>query len=100
MCAAPLPVAPAPSWQLAQLPATPLWSKPVAGCHAVVRWQLLHSAAVAMCVGDFPVTVVPSGGRIDLGPFSVEFIPVAHSIPESHALAIHTSADTVLHNGD
>ena len=42
-----------------------------------------------------PVTVVPSGGRIDLGPFSVEFIPVAHSIPESHALAIHTSAGTV-----
>ena len=29
-----------------------------------------------------PVTVVPSGGRIDLGPFNVEFIPVAHSIPE------------------
>ena len=28
-----------------------------------------------------PVTVVASGGRIDLGPFSVEFIPVAHSIP-------------------
>jgi len=26
-----------------------------------------------------PVTVVPSGGRIDLGPFNVEFIPVAHS---------------------
>src|SRR5690349_17871970 len=47
-----------------------------------------------------PVTVVPSGGRIDLGPFSVEFIPVAHSIPESHALAIHTSAGTVLHTGD
>ena len=47
-----------------------------------------------------PVTVVPSGGRIELGPFSVEFIPVAHSIPESHALAIHTSAGTVLHTGD
>jgi ribonuclease J len=47
-----------------------------------------------------PVTVVPSGGRIDLGPFSVEFIPVAHSIPESHALAIHTSVGTVLHTGD
>ena len=38
-----------------------------------------------------PVTVVPSGGRIDLGPFNVEFISVAHSIPESNALAIHTS---------
>jgi ribonuclease J len=47
-----------------------------------------------------PITVVPSGGRIDLGPFSVEFIPVAHSIPESHALAIHTAVGTVLHTGD
>ena len=47
-----------------------------------------------------PVTVVPSGGRIDLGPFNVEFIPVAHSIPESHALAIQTSVGTVLHTGD
>ncbi len=47
-----------------------------------------------------PITVVPSGGRIDLGPFNVEFIPVAHSIPESHALAIHTDVGTVLHTGD
>jgi hypothetical protein len=37
-----------------------------------------------------PVTVIASGGRVDIGPFNVEFIPVAHSIPESHALAIHT----------
>jgi len=47
-----------------------------------------------------PVTVVPSGGRVDIGPFSVEFIPVAHSIPESQALAIHTDVGTVLHTGD
>jgi ribonuclease J len=47
-----------------------------------------------------PVTVLPSGSRIDLGPFNVEFIPVAHSIPESHALAIHTPVGTVLHTGD
>jgi ribonuclease J len=47
-----------------------------------------------------PVTVVPTGGRIDIGPFNVEFIPVAHSIPESHALAIHTEIGTVLHTGD
>ena len=47
-----------------------------------------------------PVTVVPSGGRIDIGPFNVEFVPVAHSIPESHALAIHTEIGTVLHTGD
>jgi ribonuclease J len=49
---------------------------------------------------EIPVTVVPSGGRVDLGPFSVEFIPVAHSIPESHALAIRTDVGTVLHTGD
>jgi ribonuclease J len=47
-----------------------------------------------------PVTVVPSGGRIELGPFGVEFIPVAHSIPESHALAIHTASGIALHTGD
>lgn len=47
-----------------------------------------------------PVTVVPSGARIDIGPFNVEFVPVAHSIPESHALAIRTEIGTVLHTGD
>jgi ribonuclease J len=47
-----------------------------------------------------PVTVVASGSRIELGPFGVEFIPVAHSIPESHALAIHTAVGTALHTGD
>src|SRR6201996_6437892 len=47
-----------------------------------------------------PVTVIESGGRVDIGPFNVEFIPVAHSIPESHALAIHTEVGTVLHTGD
>lgn len=49
---------------------------------------------------EIPVTVIPSGGRVDVGPFNVEFIPVAHSIPEAHALAIHTDAGTVLHTGD
>lgn len=49
---------------------------------------------------QIPITVVPSGGRIDVGPFNVEFIPVAHSIPEAHALAIRTTAGTVLHTGD
>lgn len=47
-----------------------------------------------------PVTIIESGGRVDIGPFNVEFIPVAHSIPESHALAIRTTVGTVLHTGD
>jgi ribonuclease J len=49
---------------------------------------------------EIPVNVVPLGGRLQLGPFDVEFINVAHSIPESNALAIRTPAGTVLHTGD
>jgi ribonuclease J len=47
-----------------------------------------------------PVKVVPMGGRLTLGPFTVDFINVAHSIPESNALAIRTPAGIVLHTGD
>ena len=49
---------------------------------------------------EIPVNVVPLGDRLQLGPFDVEFINVAHSIPESNALAIRTPAGTVLHTGD
>ncbi len=46
------------------------------------------------------IHVVSPGQRIDLSPFEVEMIPVAHSIPESSALAIRTPLGTVLHSGD
>jgi ribonuclease J len=49
---------------------------------------------------QIPVKVVPVGGRLALGPFTVDFINVAHSIPESNALAIRTPAGIVLHTGD
>ncbi len=49
---------------------------------------------------DIPVTIVPLGGRISLGPFDIEFVSVAHSIPESNALIIRTRLGTVLHTGD
>jgi ribonuclease J len=49
---------------------------------------------------EIPVNVVPLGGRIKLGPFDVEFMPVAHSIPEPNALIIRTALGTVLHTGD
>jgi ribonuclease J len=38
--------------------------------------------------------------REDVGPFELEFIAVNHSIPDALAVAIHTSAGTVLHTGD
>jgi ribonuclease J len=49
---------------------------------------------------EIPVNIVPRGGHVALGPFAIDFINVAHSIPESNALAIHTPLGTVLHTGD
>src|SRR5262249_31675702 len=44
--------------------------------------------------------VVPLGGRFSAAPFDLEFVSVAHSIPESNALIIRTPLGTVLHTGD
>jgi ribonuclease J len=49
---------------------------------------------------QIPVKTVPVGGRLTLGPFTIDFINVAHSIPESNALAIRTPAGIVVHTGD
>ena len=53
-----------------------------------------------MSLSKLEVETVQIGGRINLGPFEVEFVPVAHSIPESCALAIRTPLGTVVHSGD
>jgi ribonuclease J len=49
---------------------------------------------------EVPVTVVPLGGRFPVGPFDIELVSVAHSIPESNALIIRTEFGSVLHTGD
>ena len=49
---------------------------------------------------EIPVQVVPVGGHLSIGPFTIDFINVAHSIPESNALAIGTPVGTVVHTGD
>lgn len=49
---------------------------------------------------DVPVTIVKQGERHKIGPFDVEFVAMAHSIPEPCALAIRTPAGLVLHTGD
>jgi ribonuclease J len=47
-----------------------------------------------------PVNVAPVNGRVELSPFTIDFINVAHSIPESQALAIRTPLGAVIHTGD
>jgi len=44
--------------------------------------------------------MIEPGGRFDLGPFGVTFVPVSHSIPEGNALLIETPYGRVLHTGD
>jgi ribonuclease J len=47
-----------------------------------------------------PLRIVAPGEKVAIGPFVVEFIAVAHSIPESTALAIRTPAGLVVHTAD
>jgi ribonuclease J len=47
-----------------------------------------------------PLREVVPGRRFTLGPFEIDYVPVAHSIPESNALAIRTPHGLVLHTGD
>ena len=51
-------------------------------------------------VPDIPVTEVRLGSRFNVGPFDIELVSVAHSIPESNALILRTPHGNVLHTGD
>ena len=51
-------------------------------------------------VDNVDVTIMQPGKPFEVGPFTVEPINVAHSIPESNALLITTPVGRVLHTGD
>jgi ribonuclease J len=46
------------------------------------------------------VEAEPSGEPLQIGPFRLELVRVAHSIPDSVALVIETGAGRVVHTGD
>ncbi|HDR28591.1 ribonuclease J [Rhodovulum sp.] len=63
----------------------------------------LHAARKMEERGQDPakVTVVePWPHRIEAGPFTVSFLPVSHSIPESSSMVIDTPAGRIVHTGD
>ncbi len=79
-----------------------LWPRLRVPVHASAFTAHLLAAKLASEPGAelVPINVVAAGERIQLGPFDVEYVNVAHSIPESHALAIRTPLGTVLHTAD
>ena len=52
-----------------------------------------HSPDKVITVSAYPETV-------DAGPFTVSFLPISHSIPESSGLVIDSAAGRVVHTGD
>lgn len=46
------------------------------------------------------ITVGKAPEVLELGPFRVQFFPVAHSLPEASGLVIDTPAGRVVHSGD
>jgi ribonuclease J len=51
-------------------------------------------------LGRTSLNAVADGERRMIGPFDVEFVPVTHSVPHAHAIALHTPQGVVLHTGD
>lgn len=49
---------------------------------------------------DINIHEVLPGNKFDLGPFSVEMVPLTHSAPEMQALMIRTSVGNIMHTGD
>jgi ribonuclease J len=47
-----------------------------------------------------PLTEIPLKGRLNLGPFEIDFVTLTHSIPEPNGLAIRTPLGLVWHTGD
>ena len=46
------------------------------------------------------ITEIDITKKLNLGPFTLEFINLTHSIPEMNAIALHTDKGTVVHTGD
>ena len=49
---------------------------------------------------EVPIVEMVQGSRFNIGPFDVDLVTVAHSIPECNAVYLRTPAGNVLHTGD
>ena len=59
-----------------------------------------NRVAEAGLLGKCDLREVADGDTVSIGAIDVEFIPVTHSVPHAHAIAVHTAQGVVLHSGD
>ena len=79
-----------------------LWSRLRAPIHCRA-FTAIHAKRKLEDAGQStdPVHVAPVWpGAVKAGPFTVQFAPVSHSIPEASALVIDTPVGRVVHSGD
>jgi len=72
----------------------PVYATPFAA--AVLRNKLQQTGLLDRVL----IHVVAIGGSVDLAPFQITYVPVAHSILEAHSVAIRTNAGLIVHSGD
>ena len=79
-----------------------LWPRLKVPIYATPFTAALLKAKLAEYGGGakLPIHEVALNSSFKVGPFGIELISVAHSIPESNALAIRTAHGVVLHTGD
>ncbi|MBI1308918.1 MAG: RNase J family beta-CASP ribonuclease [Proteobacteria bacterium] len=73
----------------------PVYASPLS---AMVLQGKLQELGIKPKKGEVVVTTTRE--QYKAGPFSVEYVPVSHSIPEAFALAIRTPLGTIVHTGD
>lgn len=72
----------------------PVYATPFAA--AVLKRKL----AEVQLQNTVPIHVIAPGAAFEVNPFKLQFLRVAHSIPEAQALVIDTPHGVVLHTGD
>ncbi|GBQ90631.1 metal-dependent hydrolase [Acetobacter nitrogenifigens DSM 23921 = NBRC 105050] len=72
----------------------PIYATPFAT--AVLRRKL----GEARLLQQVKIHTIKCAGRFNVGPFDIEFVPVAHSVPEAQALALRTPHGLIVHTGD
>ena len=77
----------------------PLFDGPVYGTAMTLAFVQPKLDEHEIDAGDRLKTVSPRD-TVTVGPFSIEFIRVTHSMPDCVALAITTPAGTIVHTGD